>query len=37
MAALAQMSEAERYAFDLTGYLIVRNVLSAEELRVANE
>ena len=31
------MSEAELYHFDLAGYVIVRNVLSEDELRVANE
>ena len=33
----ARMSEAELYHFDLAGYVIVRNVLSEDELRVANE
>ena len=32
-----RMSEAELYHFDLAGYVIVRNVLSEDELRVANE
>lgn len=32
-----ELSEDERYLFDLNGYLIVRNVLSAEEVAVANE
>ena len=32
-----RMSEAELYHFDLAGYVIVRNVLSDDELRVANE
>ena len=31
------MSDAELYHFDLTGYVIVRNVLSDDELRIANE
>ncbi|MCH8292433.1 phytanoyl-CoA dioxygenase family protein [Candidatus Poribacteria bacterium] len=31
------MDEHERYFWDLTGYLIVRNVLTADELAAANE
>jgi hypothetical protein len=31
------MNDKERYFWDLTGYLIVRNVLSAEEVELANE
>jgi len=31
-----EMSEAERYLFDLNGYIIIRNVLSAEEVAEAN-
>ena len=39
MAQLAapQMSAAELYAFDLRGYVVVRNALSESELAVANE
>lgn len=32
-----EMTEDERYLFDLNGYLIVRNVLTKEEVRMANE
>ena len=32
----AQMSVDEKYLFDLTGFLIVRDVLSKEQLEVAN-
>lgn len=32
-----QMSAAELYAFDLRGYVVVRNALSESELAVANE
>lgn len=32
----AEMSEAERYLFDLSGYLIIRNVLSLEEVAECN-
>ena len=32
-----QMSVGELYAFDLRGYVVVRNALTAEELRTANE
>jgi len=31
------MSEAERYLFDLNGFLIVRNVLTPSEIKAANE
>ena len=31
------MDERERYFWDLTGYLIVKDVLTPEELAVANE
>lgn len=31
------MSESERYLFDLNGYIIVRNVLSPEEIKVCHE
>lgn len=31
------MDDKERYFWDLTGYLVVRNVLSPEELKVAND
>ena len=31
-----EMSEAERYLFDLNGYLIIRNVLSLEEVAECN-
>jgi ectoine hydroxylase-related dioxygenase (phytanoyl-CoA dioxygenase family) len=31
-----EMTDDERYLFDLNGYLIVRNVLSAEEVAAAN-
>ena len=30
------MDERERYCWDLTGYLIVRQVLKADELAAAN-
>mmetsp|Transcript_12844 Transcript_12844/g.19461 ORF Transcript_12844/g.19461 Transcript_12844/m.19461 type:complete len:334 (-) Transcript_12844:88-1089(-) len=32
-----EMTDDERYLFDLNGYLIIRNVLSSEEVRLANE
>lgn len=32
-----EMSEDERYLFDLNGFLIVRNVLTPEEVKLANE
>ena len=32
-----KMTESERYLFDLNGFLVVRNVLNAEEVRAANE
>ena len=31
------MDAKERYFWDITGYLVVKNVLSTEELEVANE
>ena len=31
------MNEDEKYFFDLSGYIIVRNVLSAEDIALANE
>ena len=31
-----QMSTDEKYLFDLTGFLVVRDVLSKEQLKVAN-
>jgi ectoine hydroxylase-related dioxygenase (phytanoyl-CoA dioxygenase family) len=31
-----KMSEAERYLFDLHGYIIIRNVLTPEEIKEAN-
>lgn len=31
-----EMSEAERYLFDLNGYIIIRNVLTPEEVAAAN-
>ena len=31
-----QMSSDEKYLFDLTGYLLVRDVLSKEQLDIAN-
>ena len=31
------MDEQERYFWDLTGYLVVRNVLTPDELAAANE
>ena len=31
------MDAKERYFWDVTGYLVVKNVLSTEELEVANE
>ncbi|GFH54080.1 hypothetical protein CTEN210_10556 [Chaetoceros tenuissimus] len=31
-----KMSEAERYLFDLNGYIIIRNVLTPEEVAAAN-
>ena len=35
--AAPQMSIEETYHFDLTGYLVVKDVLSQKELRTANE
>eukprot|EP00979_Chaetoceros_neogracilis_P000463 scaffold107_cov269-Chaetoceros_neogracile.AAC.55 len=32
-----EMSEAERYLFDLNGYIIIRNVLTPEEVAEAND
>ena len=32
-----EMSEEEKYLFDLNGYLIIRNVFSKEEVKAANE
>ena len=34
--ATVEMSHADKYLYDLTGFLIVRNVLSPEQLRLAN-
>jgi hypothetical protein len=31
-----QMSDGELYAFDLRGYIVVRNALSPRELEIAN-
>ena len=31
------MTENEKYLFDLTGYLLLKNVLSQEEVGLANE
>ena len=31
------MNEDEKYFFDLNGYIVVRNVLSAEDIALANE
>ena len=31
------MDAKERYFWDITGYLVVKNVLSTEELKIANE
>ena len=36
-AETAEMSPDEKYLFDLTGFLIVRDVLSEEQLKLANE
>ena len=36
-ADTAEMSPDEKYLFDLTGFLIVRDVLSEEHLKLANE
>lgn len=33
----SEMTEAERYLFDLNGYIVVRGVLSPEEVKQANE
>jgi len=33
---ISSMSEEQKYLFDLNGYIIVRNVLSTEEVAVAN-
>lgn len=35
-AAISQFSDQERYLFDLNGFLVVRNVLSQDELAAAN-
>jgi len=35
-AALSQFTEEQRYLFDLNGFLVVRNVLSAEDVAAAN-
>lgn len=32
-----EMTEDERYLFDLNGYLVVRNVLTADQVRRAND
>jgi hypothetical protein len=32
-----QMSADEKFLFDLTGYLLVRDVLTPEQLRLGNE
>ena len=31
-----EMSPAHKYLYDLTGYLVVRNALTPEQLRIAN-
>ena len=31
------MNEDEKYFFDLSGYIVVRNVLSVEDIALANE
>ena len=31
------MDETEKYLFDINGYIVVRNALSAEDLALANE
>ena len=32
-----EMSEAERYLFDLNGYIIIRNVLTPDEIAACHE